>query len=252
MLKFFRRIRQNHISEGKTAKYLKYAIGEIVLVVIGILIALQINNWNENREELRYQDAVLDEIRRALKADIQSYKKNLGILKQVDSGITGIARLIEKDPKDVSMKEFYESADKTILNITFGYNAGAYEGLRSTGLEKIRNTQLRSEIISYYEVTLKTAQKAIDDNFSFFKERQGEIRETFAKEDVLSSEFVQHEDSLVSIGLNIDHKKMLAHRFYPEYLKNVMWEGAGHRRELNQLIDEAETLIKDINIELNL
>ena len=47
MIKFFRKIRQNLLSEGKTGKYLKYAIGEILLVVIGILIALQINNRNE-------------------------------------------------------------------------------------------------------------------------------------------------------------------------------------------------------------
>ncbi|MFY0594729.1 DUF6090 family protein [Roseivirga sp.] len=50
MIKFFRKIRRNLLSEGKTGKYLKYAIGEIILVVIGILIALQINNWNENRK----------------------------------------------------------------------------------------------------------------------------------------------------------------------------------------------------------
>ena len=51
MIKFFRKIRQNLITEGKTGKYLKYAIGEIALVVIGILIALQINNWNEGRKQ---------------------------------------------------------------------------------------------------------------------------------------------------------------------------------------------------------
>jgi len=49
MIKFFRHIRQSLIMENKTSKYLKYAIGEIVLVVIGILIALQINNWNQDR-----------------------------------------------------------------------------------------------------------------------------------------------------------------------------------------------------------
>ena len=49
MIKFFRHIRQDLMSKNKTSKYLKYAIGEILLVVIGILIALQINNWNQNR-----------------------------------------------------------------------------------------------------------------------------------------------------------------------------------------------------------
>ena len=50
MIKFFRKIRQQLLSEGKTGKYIKYAIGEIILVVIGILLALQINNWNEQRK----------------------------------------------------------------------------------------------------------------------------------------------------------------------------------------------------------
>ena len=47
MIKFFRHIRKSLLEENKMGKYFKYAIGEIILVVIGILIALQINNWNE-------------------------------------------------------------------------------------------------------------------------------------------------------------------------------------------------------------
>ena len=50
MFKFFRRIRFDFMEKNQTGKYLKYAVGEIVLVVIGILIALQINNWNEDRK----------------------------------------------------------------------------------------------------------------------------------------------------------------------------------------------------------
>jgi len=49
MIKFFRNIRKKILEQGKTTNYLKYAFGEIVLVVIGILIALQINNWNETK-----------------------------------------------------------------------------------------------------------------------------------------------------------------------------------------------------------
>ena len=52
MISFFRKIRQNLLNEGKTGRYIKYAIGEILLVVIGILIALQINNWNQDRQKL--------------------------------------------------------------------------------------------------------------------------------------------------------------------------------------------------------
>lgn len=50
MLVFFRKIRQKLLSQNRVTQYLAYAIGEIILVVIGILIALQVNNWNENRK----------------------------------------------------------------------------------------------------------------------------------------------------------------------------------------------------------
>jgi hypothetical protein len=59
MIKFFRKIRQNLLTAGKTEKYFKYAIGEIILVVIGILIALGINNWNENRKDSNQEKIVL-------------------------------------------------------------------------------------------------------------------------------------------------------------------------------------------------
>ena len=62
MIKFFRKIRQNLLSEGKTGKYLKYAIGEIVLVMIGILLALQVNNWNNNRIELNEEKKVIEKL----------------------------------------------------------------------------------------------------------------------------------------------------------------------------------------------
>jgi len=68
MIKFFRKTRYNLMEQNKTGKYLKYAIGEIVLVVIGILIALQINSWNENRKDRLEEQAVLLQ----LKEDFQT------------------------------------------------------------------------------------------------------------------------------------------------------------------------------------
>jgi hypothetical protein len=59
MIKLFRKIRYDLMEKNKTGKYFKYAIGEIVLVVIGIIIALQINNWNENRTKLKEEQNII-------------------------------------------------------------------------------------------------------------------------------------------------------------------------------------------------
>ena len=67
MIKFFRKIRQNLLLENKTSKYFSYAIGEIVLVVIGILIALSINNWNEERKAAIQEEIVLKSLYNNLK-----------------------------------------------------------------------------------------------------------------------------------------------------------------------------------------
>ncbi|MEZ5056310.1 MAG: DUF6090 family protein [Saprospiraceae bacterium] len=70
MLKFFRKIRQKLLSENKFSRYLIYAAGEIVLVMIGILLALQVNNWNEKRKESNKEDQLID----VLITDLQSKK----------------------------------------------------------------------------------------------------------------------------------------------------------------------------------
>ncbi|MBT8395053.1 MAG: hypothetical protein KJN66_09415 [Bacteroidia bacterium] len=70
MIKFFRKIRQNLLSQGKTGKYFKYAIGEILLVVIGILIALQVNNWNEKRKIEKQFKVTLDQLYTSINVDL--------------------------------------------------------------------------------------------------------------------------------------------------------------------------------------
>lgn len=70
MIKFFRQIRYNLMEKGKTGKYFKYAIGEIVLVVIGILIALQINNWNESRNKNKKLETYLIALKQELNSNI--------------------------------------------------------------------------------------------------------------------------------------------------------------------------------------
>ena len=69
MIKFFRKIRRRLLTENKISKYLIYAIGEIVLVMIGILLALQVNNWNENQKTLKLEKEILAEVKIGLESD---------------------------------------------------------------------------------------------------------------------------------------------------------------------------------------
>jgi hypothetical protein len=85
MIKFFRKIRQKLVSENKFSKYLLYAIGEILLVVIGILIALQINNWNERKNNITKTTNILKEIQLDLINDIKSANQGFDDFIMVDA-----------------------------------------------------------------------------------------------------------------------------------------------------------------------
>jgi len=85
MIKFFRKIRQKMLVENKFSKYLLYAIGEIILVVIGILIALQINNLNENRKTTNIVKGVYAIVKSDLVADVKTIDGVLKVGKQRDS-----------------------------------------------------------------------------------------------------------------------------------------------------------------------
>ena len=80
MIKFFRKIRQKLLSENRFSKYLLYAIGEIVLVVIGILIALQINTWNENIKSLEQEKTYYCKIAEDLQVDIKNFDSSMATI----------------------------------------------------------------------------------------------------------------------------------------------------------------------------
>lgn len=91
MIKFFRKIRQKLLAENKFTKYLLYALGEIVLVVIGILIALQINNWNEARKTSIEEASLLRSLKNEMRYNSKELKRARGVNK---SNIQGTGRLV--------------------------------------------------------------------------------------------------------------------------------------------------------------
>ena len=114
MIKFFRKIRQQLLLENKTATYLKYAIGEIILVVIGILIALQINNWNEQRKTINKEKGYIRAIYQDLQKDLNRISISREMLtEQYNYGLEVMKAIEQKgrkamDSADITKKAGWE------------------------------------------------------------------------------------------------------------------------------------------------
>ena len=96
MIKFFRKIRHRLLTENKFSKYLLYAIGEIILVVIGILLALQINTWNNNKIEKRKEHISLLQLKEGLKTDRDLLEYELEKAEQAQQKVKQAQELLEK------------------------------------------------------------------------------------------------------------------------------------------------------------
>ena len=148
MIKFFRKIRRNLLSEGKSGKYLKYAIGEIILVVIGILIALSINNWNENRKANIEEIAIL----KAMKADFLETKNRAKETIEFQKEVVDYCyklQIIMNGQKDTdSIGEYIYRGALSYWRIE-PVN-GTYDGLIGSGkTDVIKNHNLKSLLAEY-------------------------------------------------------------------------------------------------------
>jgi len=149
MIRFFRNIRQKLAAENNVSKYLRYAIGEIILVVIGILIALQINNWNENRKERLIEIKYL----KNLKHDLQNDSMDLVEYQNIRIGISNAAHELLKYAKLQSFDDVYrlDSLYITVaLWVQFIPNNNTFEELRSSGkLQLIKNDSIKNLLLNF-------------------------------------------------------------------------------------------------------
>ena len=137
------------MEKNKTGKYLKYAIGEIVLVVIGILIALSINNWNEERKSKVTEIEVLNDMIIGLVRDKQTLDYNI---KRHHWAIESCKIILKSLGENKNYNDSLAYHFARLHNYTNYYsNKGAYESLKTIGFEIISNKELRFEIINLYE-----------------------------------------------------------------------------------------------------
>lgn len=149
MIKFFRKIRQKLLTENKTEKYFKYAIGEIVLVVIGILIALNINNWNESRKRENLKQRLYVELYESIKSDTVNYNEDLNRLKSVKINTEILKEKIKFDAPYSSDLDSSLAKIGLIRSIEADYTI--LTRISDVGFEIMDDVDLKNEVIHYYE-----------------------------------------------------------------------------------------------------
>ncbi|WP_062052709.1 DUF6090 family protein [Sediminicola sp. YIK13] len=149
MIKFFRRIRQQLLSENKFSKYLLYAIGEIILVVIGILIALQINTWNTHRTDRNKEQEYLQNLVEDIK--VQQHLVNVQSIHEKKMKSKVEKALVHINSGQISA----DSLNEYLADITrksFVVNDPTFQDLKSSGsILLIKNNDLRKNILSFYQ-----------------------------------------------------------------------------------------------------
>ena len=152
MIKFFRKIRLNLLSEGNTRKYLKYAIGEILLVVIGILIALQINNWNESIKINVEEKQSLNKLHDESEAIVENLEDDLRSKDSIIMSMEQVARTFQKNNIDtISDKVLTFGIEGLGFYPAFNLPNSVYNELNSSGkLQNIKSGKVQKSISDFY------------------------------------------------------------------------------------------------------
>ena len=157
MLFFLRKIRKKLMQKNKLTTYLVYAIGEIVLVVIGILMAVSINDWKHAADDAAMELKILQEIKTDLEKDLDEIRNELANYQYVQNGDSTLISFYN------GSQPFTDSLGSLVylyeINPHFNPINGGYQLLKAKGIDLIENDQLRLAINSYYEQAIPYYQK---------------------------------------------------------------------------------------------
>ncbi len=162
MIKFFRKIRQKMLTENKFSKYLLYAIGEIILVVIGILIALSINNWNNQRLADKQMTLFLRGIQEDMKSDTSAFSRRIDLFKSLAEQKKYLLKLSNFDDIDA------DSITSVIRPRRSNYeiNTTTFNKITSSGITQIsKNDSLSKAIYGYYTLAVTSLKSYMNWDF---------------------------------------------------------------------------------------
>jgi len=169
MLRFFRTLRQRLISENKFSKYLFYAIGEIALVMIGILLALQVNNWNESKKNRAEEVQLLADLNAEFLQNAKSLDSTITSLSDTLGSLTTLMELIGNDSvHDFKGQKLDRLLIKCLNNPYWDRTEFILKELENSGrLSKLTNQNLKTALYQWSQLNSSIEDKDEDANISY-------------------------------------------------------------------------------------
>lgn len=241
MLKLFRKIRHNMVLNVKVGKYLLYAIGEIALVMIGILLALQVNTWNQNSKDNEKKQLYLIN----LVKDLQSQKSNIEDQLRFENRFDSVGRQCLKFYSDLQNPLAIDSIRHSLSQLnrkkTFSVVEVTFQDLKSTGnLSLFKGDSLKYEIGNYYQ-QLSHIAKIVDSNNKSFKNDYG----AFITKNELG--FYRKQDGTFASERIADKKY---HYYLEEQLESRIEPMKWNIRNMQELRSSTTALIQKIELQI--
>lgn len=206
MINFFKTLRKSMLNQGKTFNYLKYAIGEIALVVIGILIALQINNWNQNRQQKAQFASILKSVKEDLKTDTIMAAQ---IIKFYDTIGKYSHKVMTKGFNQDSLKNCAYCTNLITIYQPMTVQKKGYQQLQNfTDVSQVKTDSLTTEIAQFYAIF----DNLISNNNQMLKKEVIENLDFFKKQDWFLNWIQGEQDPRISayFGESQDYKNRVA------------------------------------------
>jgi len=251
--------------ENKTSKYFKYAIGEIVLVVLGILIALQINTWNQNRQDRIQEQQILGQLLNEYTNNLNQINQKIDIRNEVIISSLKILEYRTIDQNIIDADSFNLHASRMITRPTFDPELGVTNELTSSGkLYLITNPSLRNNITSFSSVLSELREEEmvtfnhVESLFiPFLSEHYqiGKILAEFLNDETFRSKFTltksQDNTSFRDLFSQVDFKPLLNHPDFEDHIASMISDTIYTNEQSEGVKEKIEAIILLINSEID-
>jgi hypothetical protein len=231
------------LTNNKVSKYILYALGEILLVVIGILIALQVNNWNEDRKDRFREQKILESIY----DDINTDKKNIRSMMENERRNIGLNHQLISILKDPS-SEYENSMDSLFGQINrysvFYPQRIGYESLKSAGLDILKNDNLKAAIVDLYDYQYGLIAETLDLK-----------KQLYISSNTIFLQYLETDVEIEDLKANLkrphNFEALKNEEIFFNHLTNIYYERVNYLGFAESTVEKIENVLMNINDELN-